>query len=181
MRARCCLLLACATLTVLAACRDQTTGDTNGGGGTGACNGVTCAADQFCERFSCGEGQDECTPRPASCTSDGPRVCGDDGVVYASTCAAAKAGHSTGDGCTAPAGTFACGAYFCEPSSEYCQTTESSCGPALLQCQPYPEFCTTVPPSDCSCLIGSVACSAGNTIDSTCTQMGDQFGVYCPQ
>ncbi len=169
-----------AVLAALAACR-STTGDASGGGGTGACGGVVCGADQFCRASICGEGQARCVLRPSSCEAGGPQVCGDDGEVYVNACAAQQAGRGLGSGCAAPAGTFACGSSFCDPASEYCQTAESTCGPSVMQCQRYPDICQTQPPPNCDCFPGTVACNGGNVADSTCTQSGDQFDVYCPQ
>jgi len=167
-----------AMLTAFAACRSTTGDPAAGGAGTGACSGVACTADEFCFVLPCGEGLPQCIPRPKSCAPGGPQICGDDGKVYASACEAAQAGHDFGTGCAPPPETFACGGFFCDPATTFCQTSESTCGPPTSKCVSYPSSCD---PPDCECLGGQVACVDGDTVDSTCSAKGNQLSVYCPQ
>ena len=168
-----------ATLTALAACRSTTGDPSAGGSGTGACAGVACTDAEVCFVLPCGEGLPQCIPRPKTC-APGQQICGDDGKVYASACVAAQSGHDLGTGCAPPPGTFACGSFFCDPATTFCQTSESTCGPPTSKCVAYPSSCGPLPP-DCECLGGNVACADGDTVDSTCTAKGNELSVYCPQ
>ena len=102
--------------------------------GDPSCHGPdVCAPDLPCGPTSlcvqkdaaCGTGPSwgRCEPRPTSCPSGGPAVCGCNGAVFASACAAAAAGLdvSAVEPCAAPAGTFACGPLFCQKNTEICR------------------------------------------------------------
>ncbi len=181
MRLRCLSFLAVlAALTAFAACRSTQGDPAAGGAGTGACSGVSCSADEFCQTFPCGEGVPSCAPRPTACAPEGPQVCGDDGKVYANACAAHQAGQGLGTSCAPPSGTFACGSYFCNPNTTFCQTSETTCGPPTYACVEFPSSCDPLP-ADCKCLGGNVACAGGDTGDSTCNAEGNALSVYCPQ
>lgn len=45
-----------------------------------------CPSDDFCDKHACGDVAGECDHRPTLCGSDGPPVCGCDGVTYFNDC-----------------------------------------------------------------------------------------------
>ncbi|WP_437945381.1 hypothetical protein WME98_31180 [Sorangium sp. So ce296] len=156
------LASAAAVAALLAAC-----GPEGAGAEPGPCGGATCTPDQVCvyPPGDCGEGgivpgnYGVCQPRPASCDTATPReVCACDGRVYENACEAARAGVSIGSGeeCggAAPPGTIACGSYFCDAASEYCQSVEDPHDelfkmPTRRTCEEIPTACMAAPSCDC--------------------------------
>ena len=108
-----------------------------------ACNEwVHCVDGAFCDL-----GADQipacttlgvCVAIPEACDDDSGPVCGCDGVLYESACAAAMAGVGTSGavGCAPPAGTFACGHDFCERLTEYCEYVIPHGQSAAWRCLP---------------------------------------------
>lgn len=103
-------------------------------------------------------------------SSDLP-VCGCDGSVYPSQCAAQQAGAdigawadaTEGPRCTStPAGRFLCGPWFCDPDVSYCDYGIGDVGDRSVSSQPWPSSCAGH--KDCKCLEGLPAywkCSGG--------------------
>lgn len=158
----------------------------SGGGGQGSgadCDGVTCAADEYCAFVPCKFGRLDygflCLERPTSCPSGGVQVCGQDGKIYENTCEAAKVGVDIDPsfGCDAPAGTPTCGAEICDAATQYCFSQWWDCdlgGPPT--CQPLPPSCAT-PPADCGCFEGdSGPCDADML---SCSVSDGLLDVYC--
>jgi hypothetical protein len=134
---------------------DPAGGDTGSSGddygGQTTCGGQSCSASQLCDDPSnqCGQFASTCVETPTSCPAEAPQVCGCDGQVHASACAARQAGvdvDSRGS-CTAPGGTFPCGEIFCTEGSEYCHALSGT--PTLYSCRPFPEACGGTPTCDC--------------------------------
>jgi hypothetical protein len=171
----------------------------SGGPATEPCDGVTCAADQYCAYplGDCGKGgvvpgnYGVCQLRPTSCDTATPReVCGCDGRAHENACEAARAGMSIGAGeeCggAAPPGRFGCGSYFCKLPTEYCQTIEDADDEPLKQ--PPRHTCVTIPSScmaepSCACLAAASGAPVmgGCSAAPTCT--GDAsggFALRCP-
>lgn len=137
------------------------TGGLGFGGDTGqpvACE-VTCSDGMFCSyggmQGDCGDGADgtgECVPVPAGCSDPGPAgaVCGCDGTIYDTICAAHEAGVDVGSVCVAPAGDFTCGYRFCTAGEQACAVDVVY---ASVQCIPLPDSCKPGggPAPDCSC------------------------------
>jgi hypothetical protein len=82
-------------------------GGGNGDGGTtvilcGGLVGLTCEDELYCDYpdETCGAGdfQGECKPRPTFCDIGGKEVCGCDGQLHTSACAAAMIGVDVADG-----------------------------------------------------------------------------------
>lgn len=132
---------------------------TGTGGGGGDQDAGDCAADHYRAWPSevCGVGlqgtPSMCMPRAEHCSvgASGP-VCGCDGKMYQSWCAANTAGVDVNDkgGCTPPAGMFACGHGFCTVASEYCDIELSdTVDPNHHACAPLPPGCS---PAACACL-----------------------------
>ena len=125
---------------------------------TPLCGHVKCAAGELChwDFASCGRpyGAPNATDSPgcqapdAACNAQ-PPVCGCDGKVYASKCAAHAAGVDTWwEGCTAPAGYFKCGDKFCRLATEICHEDLGDTGDRWSSCEPRPA-CDTGTLCDC--------------------------------
>lgn len=96
MRAAGVVLVFC--LAALGCDGDPMTGEDSGP----ACDrsGLFCTADEYCARPPDCRGPGFCNPRPTVCSTDGPEVCGCDGVTYANECEANAAGTSVNEGAT---------------------------------------------------------------------------------
>jgi len=121
------------------------------------CGEVPCDGDSYCDwtANTCGAQRwDEvaCTPQPGECELGRP-VCGCDGNVYDGECLAADAGVDVSQegGCMPPDGTFACGWYFCELGTTYCQHSASDVLPSPdgWSCPMVPRDCVGMPTCDC--------------------------------
>src|SRR5262249_32122061 len=81
---------------------------------------ATRPADEFCDSADdqCGanDANGVCTKRPLGCEDIYMPTCGCDHMVYGNDCAANGSGQDSNvlGGCTAPAGSFGCGAHFCD-------------------------------------------------------------------
>lgn len=134
------LVLGCSSGSGLDAATDEfAEGESGWEGGTvppsqvdEPCGPLTpCIAGAFClySEFQGGEWCDylgECTLPPSECDDEeAVVVCGCDGVVYPSACAAHAMGMSVGsaEACPLPAGSFACGNLVCVIDEEYCEYT----------------------------------------------------------
>lgn len=157
----------------------------SGAGGAGPMcggfGGATCPPDSFCDyaNDNCGgdDGTGTCLAKPSACPELYIPTCGCDGVVYDSPCMANGAGVDVSNlgGCTAPAGTFACGWTFCN-ADQYCQRAVSDVGgePDYYSCLSLPAACQMGADPSCVCL-------AGEPCGGMCTQ--DAAGgmtVTCP-
>jgi hypothetical protein len=148
-----------------------------GGGPGSSCGGIAgtpCPTGYYCDFPDklCG-GNDNLgtciSAPPDKCAGDG-EVCGCDGKVYPSTCAAELAGVdvSLQGFCKQPSGTFACGTHFCQLADEYCEIQGSDVGGWAngYACRKAPAVCMGAAPH-CSCLAGvpcgSFSCSESST------------------
>ncbi|MBX3158390.1 MAG: hypothetical protein KF773_20640 [Deltaproteobacteria bacterium] len=155
-----------------------------GGGGDAAgalfCEGVRCAADEFCDfsRNGCGNLNADvgrCAKRPTTCDNNLEPVCGCDGKIHGNACDANASGTdvSAAGGCEVPAGRFECGFRQCTLVDEYCQRSFSDVGlePDGFACLPFPR-CPAQ--QDCMCLLGEPC-------GSFCTPRMDRgFELQCP-
>lgn len=149
-----------------------------GAGGTGG--GLLTTSNPFCSSAAeCGEGQfcDDpsnlcftggqgvCDP-VEPCANKGP-VCGCDGAIHETDCAAFQAGVDVSTtGCEVPPGQFACGIFLCETGAQACF---HYVGFATYDaCEDYPAVCD--PPS-CACFPDYCQCVE---------DMNDDFIVTCP-
>ena len=117
-----------------------------------------CHPGEFCDYpdGQCGEGalRGFCETSPTSSCGSGLLACGCDGTV-GEVCDGAV-GLGTGvdvalpTACSQPAGTFVCGAYFCDPTMQYCdsETDLQTCDQDYT-CAPLPDDCATAPTCDC--------------------------------
>lgn len=129
---------------------------------------------QYCDYQSnhCGTGATTlsvCRDRPLGCDAGSLPVCGCDGAVYPSECAAAAAGTDlNADGsCTPAAGMFACGELFCASKAQYCRVslTDAMGYADLYKCQDLPPACGSARSCDCVPKCGAFQCeldAAGN-------------------
>jgi hypothetical protein len=101
-----------------------------------------------------------CQPRPQGCTANVDPVCGCDGSVYSNACLAAAAGTDISDlgGCTAPAGTFACGPRFCMHGTQFCESRTGGAvqNPGGYGCIAVPAACNGTP--TCACVQPASSC-----------------------
>jgi hypothetical protein len=133
---------------------------------------LPCAIGQYCvfADDKCGTTglAGSCKPVPGGCSGGGPAVCGCDGQVHGSTCAAALEGVdlSSNQSCNAPSGTFACGAYFCGVSGQICEDDRNFANPVpdVYSCIAPPAGC----PSGCGCN-ACPPCPAGHMCKEVCT------------
>jgi hypothetical protein len=121
---------------------------------------LPCALGERCvdPSSSCGQSSvaGACAPIPSSCNDPPQPVCGCDGGVYASACAAALAGVDIGvERCKPPPGQFACGPLLCKNAGQICRKTLVNGGPATYACVPTPPNC----PEGCGCKLCACACS----------------------
>src|SRR5213076_390582 len=98
----------------------------------------------------CGKGKraGACRARPRACDGPDSPVCGCDGHVYASECAASAAGVdlAVNGGCDrarTPRDFIACGARFCDARRSYCEIVLSDVvDPSTdYTCKPLPPAC----------------------------------------
>ncbi|MFT7621378.1 MAG: hypothetical protein ACI9WU_000539 [Myxococcota bacterium] len=101
------------------------------------------------------------------CADDGQLVCGDDGLTYASRCAAlsngteiASVGECVGNLCTANSD---CG------NDEYCATADDHCGARAGTCTYKPVVCVFTVDSVCGC--------NGETYENACVAAADGASV----
>ena len=109
-----------------------------------------CPSGDYCAYTPglCGKGKHPgtCQPRPAACSDSGAPVCGCDGRVHESACAAHAAGVDLavmgGCGHTVP-GFAACGPRYCDARTSYCQIDLSDVlePPTDHACLPLPPAC----------------------------------------
>jgi von Willebrand factor type A domain len=141
---------------------------------------LPCAVNQYCETpsYQCGTGvlPGHCVALPSGCPGSGISVCGCDGKVYPNACQARALGVDVSalDSCVPPAGSFACGPYFCSPQSEICVKTAKFGGAAPLDdyaCVPTPPGCST----GCGCSLCE-PCPPGKLCNEVCTVDTATFG-----
>jgi len=190
-----------AAVLVIAGCSGDGNGNQDGGGGAGGgvggaaggaggsvggaggasgvpCGAITCAATQFCDWAgnTCAglEPMGTCRARPQGCTTAIDTVCGCDGAVYSNPCAASAAGAdiSEAGGCSAPAGTFACGPRFCMKGMQFCERRPSGMtGVAgTYTCKALPAACGATPACACLSAVSCAACvlSAAGDLTTAC-------------
>ena len=116
--------------------------------------GPQCAADEFFvyDDGLCGMGSSAGFCRePAISCDDSYAVCGCDGTVYQTLCAAHQAGvgRTFADQCTAPPDMFACVYTYCARNTEFCHDfpEDSGGGP---YCDSMPPECASAP--SCACI-----------------------------
>jgi len=149
---------------------------------------LPCPLGSYCQvqDASCG-GRDllgHCEPIPASCGGGGPAVCACNGQTYPNSCQAALAKQdiSAVDACTAPAGTFACGGYFCSTAGELCLQVDTpsdlvkhhyQCVPKTGACQSGCAGCDPCPrcPPNKTCPADPTCASRGGGLTVTCLQL----------
>jgi len=166
------------------ACSSDLKGDAGAGGRLGVvgdpCTQTSCdRAQYYCEFTSkvCA-GTGYCAAAPLDCTGFGRPVCGCDGLVHVNECFTNGQGRSDVSdvgGCTPPAGTFACGRFFCAHGTEYCSRllSPSSPEPGMFQCLSLPGQCGATP--TCACVPGNFgftctcAASSDGDLTSNCT------------
>ena len=106
-----------------------------------------CADPPPAEDAACFAGEIGCDPGP-----DVP-VCGCDGAIYASSCAAAAAGVGVAyaDNCPAEAGMMPCGAGWCASATQYCEETLDHGGYPTYryECRSLPQACDDDLTCDC--------------------------------
>jgi hypothetical protein len=132
----------------------------------GGPDALTCPEDTYCDDKACGltGALAECLPIPTDCDPGERPVCGCDGELHESPCAAIQA---TGQSwcwdeeecgfdissqitCDTPAGTFACGNVFCDVATEFCDRYVCLAGTQISTCAPLPEACPE--PATCECV-----------------------------
>ena len=158
-----------ALVAVLAACggHDRSTapdggaadaaGDGTQGGSCGGLAGRRCSAVEYCDYpdGSCGAADQTgtCKRRPEVCPAvAGPPICGCDGAVYSSECAAYLNGTdlNASGGCPVPSGSFACGYAQCELATQYCRREPHAMNGDSASCPLLPASCGT--DASCACL-----------------------------
>ncbi len=139
---------------------------------------MPCGGGDYCKvaNATCGTATTlgTCAVIPTACNDDTPS-CGCDGQIYPSACAAAMVGVdvSATESCPPPAGTFACGPYFCRVADQICDKGQ--------------DFSNLVAPDTWSCIAVTGACltgcecnACGSCVDAhTCNQVctgDDQSG-----
>jgi hypothetical protein len=155
---------------------------TTGSTATPCTSTADCADDELCAWIddSCGASGliGECTPRSTTCDNGvGRPVCGCDGVVYDTLCAAQDAGQDVDflGGCATPAGAFDCGFSFCITGDEYCQQQGGALPTA--ECTVLPPVCQ---PPDCSCITTCCGCDNASCCSEFCTNDNDALTYTCP-
>jgi hypothetical protein len=162
---------------------NSTETETTDEGGSLVCGDHSCASGEYCDWLDnkCGTVPDtpECEPEADDCNSE-TLVCGCDGEVYTSTCAANAAGTDLGEfTCEPPEGMFACGTHLCGVESEFCEHVPSDgFAPwAVWGCATTPTECADDwscaclqplydPAMECTCTDGGglgvrISCSSG--------------------
>ena len=148
------------------------------------CGTAMCAADEFCRDISgaCGGGfsaQLSCIKVGTAC-SDGEQVCGCDGTIYMSEgCATlSRVNIDSAGQCAVPAGTFACGAKFCNIGSQYCldSTDPAANGGELAtySCEALPAACSAT--ASCACL---PMCDGGSGPMSCTLDAAGNASLHC--
>jgi hypothetical protein len=137
----------CRTAPVAA---DQDAGRAARDGGAACGPSTPCGPEEYCAYTPglCGKGKQPgtCRPRPTACEDrDGP-VCGCDGKVHESACAAHAAGIDLAvmGGCGHDVPDFAaCGPRFCDARTSYCEIVLSDVldPPTDYACKPLPPAC----------------------------------------
>ena len=120
--------------------------------------GPQCPAGEIFvyEDALCGKGSSAGFCRePAISCDDSYAVCGCDGTVYQSLCAAHQAGvgRTFADQCTAPPDMFACGYTYCARNTEFCLESVVESGGGGFYCEPMQPKCASAP--SCGCLLES--------------------------
>lgn len=121
---------------------------------------LPCPFGSYCDLpdDSCGTGlfHGTCKPMPTSCDGAPPKTCGCDGITYANTCEAAKAGADldVGNECPSPVQTLACGGLWCSKTSQVCRKTTNFSDPIpdTFKCVDIPAGCN----DPCSCKLCDV-------------------------
>jgi hypothetical protein len=179
MTVRAGVVTATALTFVVVACRQSSTtaGALDSGGdpatsrACGVADGGTCETGEYCAYTPrlCGKGKKggRCETKPASCHGAYAPVCGCDGAVYDSECAASAAGVdlSVTGGCTARVPSWmACGAHFCDARTSYCEIVLSDVFdlPTDYTCKPLPSACTAADGAarDCTCFPKGTRCAS---------------------
>jgi hypothetical protein len=144
---------------------------------------LACDPGQYCvdPAYTCGAATTlgKCEPSPGGACAPDVAVCGCDGETYPSQCAAAQAGQDITDtvSCTVPAGTFACGPYFCRATDQICKKTQdfrNTLTPVSWSCIAQLPGC----PTGCECAACG-ACVAAHTCNQVCTQVAGGRQVTC--
>jgi hypothetical protein len=143
------------------------------------CGGLAnrkCAADEYCdyEVNNCGVADSDgtCQPRPVACPAIlAQEVCGCDGKVHSSECAAYVSGTdlNANGTCDKVAGKFACGYLLCDLRTEYCRAEPHARTPETYACMTLP-VCQSAP--SCGCLAGERcgnACAGDDKLGLTLT------------
>jgi hypothetical protein len=144
-------------------------GDAAPDGGFACRDNAGCPPDQYCEFTPglCGRGKrpGACRPKPATCGGGHSPVCGCDGKVYTSECAAYGAGVDLAvmGGCKERISDWAaCGRQYCDVRTAYCAIYLSDVFelPTDYFCRPLPPSCL---PADgaaraCDCFPAGTPC-----------------------
>lgn len=174
------VLLLCSTMTALGCSREpnaddasETMSNESSETDTGAeqimCGGpdaLVCPAGSYCDDKACEltGALAPCLPIPSECEAGVRQVCGCDGELHDSPCAAIQATEQSWcyDGeacgfdisqqivCETPPGTFACGNVYCDVASEFCDRWVCLAGTQVSRCAPLPGTCPS--PADCACV-----------------------------
>ena len=166
---------------LLAACSGDESPDPTGGAGGSSTLGEACDESAECgsaelcqpQGYTCGDDSfgSVCAERPTDCSGATPLpVCGCDGEIYDSLCAAEAAGVGAAlysNVCTAPTDTKPCGWTFCGDEEACVENLEVSfeCRALPAGCDPDAPTCDDCVPDgleDCSCS------DAGGGIAITC-------------
>lgn len=148
-------------------------------GSAGAASDAKCtpsmpcqSPDEFCNYSDnlCGATMyvGHCKARPSGCSGLFSPVCGCDGKVYSNSCSANAAGFDLANEgtCTPPdSKLFACGPYFCDKATEYCEKIRDL--PSIAdsyECKSLPPICAGV--ASCDCLDKTI-CGAFECVDTT--------------
>jgi hypothetical protein len=141
------------------------------GGGSPATDCATCKAGERCDVLNA------CyfPPQPYYCIPcDQHPICGSDGKVYESDCAAIAAGVPVygPNTCATPAGRYACGGFYCDAATEDCERWSPVPG------WPEPEYRCVL----CSTSSGRACGDDGKVYPDACAllQAGHHRGSVCP-
>ncbi|HEX3597909.1 MAG TPA: hypothetical protein VHU80_22525 [Polyangiaceae bacterium] len=135
------------------------------------CRGETdCPPDEYCAYAPalCGKGHvpGVCRLKPRQCAEATP-VCGCDGKVYGTACAAHASGVDLAElgGCKTPVFDFIpCGQRYCDARTSYCEIYLSDVlePPTTHACRPLPESCKpgASHPPECDCFPSGTPCTS---------------------